>query len=198
MTVRGDPRPERERYQRASWGERLGGDVRSLSHHPGVLLTALIVLGGGILLILLRPEVVGVRDLVPGECLYIRAADADTEGNGRRIGTGAAAALSLFAEGAERAGCDLSHSHEVVSTTTFAENAIAPYPGAAALQDRMRMACEAAFTTYVGHAVEGSELDLIVGVPDATAWAAPVRTGVCLVARHDGEFLAGPAKGSGR
>ena len=197
---REDPRPERDRYQTASWGERLRDELQGMRAHPGVILVALMVLGGGLLLNLLRPQVLGVRDLAAGDCLDIRAADADRDGmvGGRRIGTGKAAVDALYAQGAERTACDQSHSHEVISTTTFVEGAAASYPGATVLADRMRDGCDADFVAYVGHAVEGSQLDLVVAVPDETAWDSPIREGVCLVARRDGDFLDAPARGSGR
>jgi Septum formation len=197
---RADERPERERYQTASWTERIGDELRAMRAHPGVILVALLVIGGGVVLNVLRPQVVQVRGLAVGDCLDIRAADADRDGlaGARRIGSAQAAVDVLYAQGAERAGCDQSHSHEVISTDEFAEQAIAPYPGASVLQDRLRAGCVADFATYVGHPLEDSELDLVVAVPDEAAWNAPIRVGVCLVARRDGDFLAAPARGSGR
>ena len=197
---RGDERPERERYRTASWAERIGGELRGMRAHPGVVIVALLVVGGGVFLNLVRPQVLGVRDLTAGVCLDIRAADADrlSVTGGRRIGSSRAAVDALYAQGAERAGCDQSHSHEVISTVEFAENAVAPYPGATVLVDRIRDGCVADFAAYVGHPLDGSELDLVVAVPDETAWTSPTRAGACLVARRDGDFLSAPARGSGR
>ncbi len=197
MSWRGDPPPERKRYQRASLAEQLRGELRALRRHPGVLLTAVLVLGGGIILNLVRPQDVTIGALAAGDCLYIRAEDAARDLDpGRPIGSDAAAIRTLYAIGAERASCDLSHSHEVISATAFPEPAGAVYPGEAALVDRL--GCAAGFTAYVGHAPEGSELELVVAVPDEAAWDATSRVGACLVARRDGEFLSGRAKGSGR
>ncbi len=197
MSRRGDPRPEKERYPRASLAEQLRGELRAMRRHPGVVLTAILVLGGGIILNLVRPQVVAIRDLAAGDCLYVRAADAVQDpGAGRPIGTDAAAVRALYEVGAERASCDLSHSHEVISTTTFPEPGGAAYPGQAALEDRL--GCAAAFTAYVGRAPEGSELELVVAVPDEATWDETSRVGACLVARRDGEFLAGHARGSAR
>ena len=197
MSWRGDPRPERDRYPRASLAEQLRGELRALRRHPGVLLTAVLVLGGGVILNLVRPQDVSIRNLATGDCLYIRAEDAARDLDpGRPIGSDAAAVRTLYAVGAERASCDLSHSHEVISTSTFPDPAGTAYPGEAALADRL--GCEAGFTAYVGHAPEGSELELVVAVPDEAAWDATSRVGACLLARRDGEFLSSRAKDSAR
>jgi hypothetical protein len=197
MNGRGDTRPEREKYPSASLAEQLRGELRALRRHPGIVLTAVLVLGGGVILNLVRPQDVAIRDLAAGDCLYIRADDAARDLDpGRPIGGDAAAIRALYAIGAERASCDLSHSHEVISATTFAEPAGAGYPGEAALVDRM--GCEAGFTAYVGHAPDGSELELVFAVPDGAAWDAASRVGACLLARRDGEFMSGRARGSAR
>ena len=47
-------------------------------------------------------------------------------------------------------------------------------------------------------APDGSELEVVIAVPDEPAWDRGTRAGACMVARADGQFLAGPAKGSGR
>lgn len=200
MNGRGDPRPERERYQHASLVEQLRGELSGMRAHPGVILVALVVLGGGVLLAVLRPQVAGVRDLDAGDCLYIRAADAVTDaGPGvRQIGTGSGAVRALYVQGAERTLCELSHSHEVLSTMTFPEGAFEAYPGGPVLEVRLRDGCAAAFGAYVGRPLEGSALEMVVAVPDAADWERPIRTGVCLLANRDGTFLSGRAQGSGR
>jgi hypothetical protein len=197
MSPRGDPRPERDRYPRASLADQLRGELAAMRRHPGVVLTAVLVLGGGVLLNVVRPQTVAIRDLAAGDCIYIRAADAANDtGTGRPIGSAGQAIQALYANGAERASCDLSHSHEVISTATFPEAGGVAYPGASALEERL--GCVAGFTAYVGRAPDGSELELVMAVPDEPAWRQTSRVGVCLLARRDGAYLSGHARGSAR
>jgi hypothetical protein len=200
MSWRGDPRPERERYQTASLAEQVRGELKAMRRHPGVVLAFLLVLGGGLVLNLLRPQVIGIRDVAAGDCLYIRAADAarDAVSGGRAIGTDSAVVRALYEVGAERASCDLSHSHEAISTTEFPEPVAAPYPGESALKERLMETCTTGFETFVGRALVGSELDMVIAVPDESAWNDANRVGACLVARRDGEYLSGRAQGSAR
>jgi hypothetical protein len=191
------PRREREKYPRASLGEQLAGELRALRRHPGVLLVALLVVGGGAVLLITRPPVVRVQDLAAGDCLYIRAADASEEPPGSRIGTDGAVVEALYREGAERAGCDASHSHEVIDAWSFEERAVDEYPGAAALRDRSVAACRSAFEAYVGRPADGSAFGFVLAVPSNEYWDDGMRAAACLLERRDGDFLAGPARGSG-
>jgi hypothetical protein len=189
---------ERDRYRRASLREQLGGELASLRMHPGVILVLVLLFGGWLFLQLTKPPVLHVDQLSAGNCLYVHAADADTDTpNGRPAGTSTAAVAALYAEGTEGASCDSSHSHEVVLQVVFPDPPGTSYPGSAALTGRNRAACEAAFTGYIGRASEGSELELVVAVPPENAWTRGVRAAPCLVGRLDGRFLGGPAKGSG-
>jgi hypothetical protein len=198
VTRRGDGLRERDRYRRASIGEQLAGELRALRTHPGIALVAVLIVGGAAFLVLTRPQAVRVTALATGDCLYIHAADAQDDPPGRRIGTDTAIVDALYAGGAERASCDLSHSHEVAGRWTFEENAVAPYPGAGTLTDRRLAACEAAVAAYVGHPLEGSAFDVVVAVPTDAAWKDAIRSGACLVERRDGQFMDGRARGSGR
>jgi len=157
-----------------------------------------LVVGGAGVLLVLRPQVVRVPALATGDCLYIRAADAQNDLPGRRIGTDTGVIAALYEAGAERASCDLSHSHEVAAVPEFPENALAPYPGPGALTDRLRDTCESAFAAYVGRPSAGSAFDLVIAVPPEGAWTDGIRLGACLVNRHDGDFMADRAGGSGR
>jgi hypothetical protein len=194
-----DDRPERERYRRASLREQLGGEVRSfLGHTPLVVLVACL-LGGWLLLIVTRPEVMPVTRLTAGDCLYIHASDADPDNpNSRAIGSGNGAIAGLYAGGAERAACDGSHSHEVADAWALDDVVVADYPGEEALRTRASGRCEAAFTTLVGRPSDPSSLALVVAVPPAEAWEAGRRVVACLVANDDGSFLDRPASGSAR
>ena len=121
---------ERDRYARASLREQAGDLVASARRHPGFVLVMVLVLGGGVLLTLWTPAPVKVGDLQAGDCLYIHAADADTDTpTGRPAGSATAAVSALYAQGAEKAPCDGSHSHEVLLQTVFADPAGHGVPG---------------------------------------------------------------------
>ena len=198
MTTRGDGLRERDRYGRASLREQLAGEVEALRGQRWLMVVIALLVGGAAILLIARPQVVRVPALATGDCLYIHAPDAEQDLPGRRIGTDTGVVTALYEAGAERASCDLSHSHEVAAVPAFEENAVAPYPGSGALTDRLRGPCEAAFTAYVGRPPAGSEFDLVIAVPPEPAWTAGIRLGACLVNRHDGDFMGNRAGGSGR
>jgi hypothetical protein len=104
---------------------------------------------------------------------------------------------ALYAQGAEKASCDGSHSHEVLLQTVFSDPAGTAYPGEEVLRERNQSACEAAFETHVGRPADGSSLELVVAVPGEKAWDNGVRDAPCLVGDPKGQFLLKPAKGSG-
>jgi hypothetical protein len=189
---------ERDRYARASFREQAGDVVASLRRHPGITTVLVLVIGGWLFLNLVTPAPVRVRDLKAGDCLYIRAADADTDSpNGRPAGTSASALEALATRGVERAPCDGSHSHEVVMQIVFPDPTGAAYPGQRVLSERNQAACEAAFEAYVGRPVDGSSLESLVSMPNEGAWANGERAAPCLVGDRSGQFLLRPAKGSG-
>jgi hypothetical protein len=190
---------ERDRYARASLREQVDDLVASARRHPGFVVVMVLVLGGGLLLTVWTPTPVKVGDLRAGDCLYIHAADADTDSPaGRPAGTASGAVSALYSQGAEKAPCDGSHSHEVLLQTTLDDVLGAEYPGASALVERNRAACEAAFTEYVGRTSEGSALEPIVAVPPESSWTDGVRSAPCLVGDPKGQFLLRQALGSGR
>jgi hypothetical protein len=194
-----DDRRERDKYRRASLREQWGDELRAfLGSTPLVMLVAALV-GGWLFLQVTRPEAVRVAEISPGDCLYIRAADADTDmGGGRAIGTEGEAVRALFEQSAERAPCDGSHSHEVADAWLLDAPAGAPYPGGLPLMAEQQPRCEAAFEAHVGHPVAGSTLALTAGVPTERAWNAGSRSVVCLVSNADASFLPAAAKGSRR
>jgi hypothetical protein len=194
-----DRRPERERYRRASLREQLGEELRSFLGNTPLVALAAALLGGWLILQVTRPQVVRVADVRPGDCLYIRAADADTDvPGGRAIGSDGAVLIALFEQSAERAPCDGSHSHEVADAWQLDAAAGAAYPGNGGLAGEQEARCEAAFEAHVGRPSEGSSLQLTTGLPTERAWDAGVRTVVCLVSNADGSFLPGPARASRR
>jgi Septum formation len=190
---------ERDHYARASLREQAADLLVTLRRNPAVVVIATIVLGGWFLLSVMTPPAIRVQHLATGDCLYIHAVDADTDSpTGRPAGTSTGAVTALYDAGAEKAPCDGSHSHEVVLQTVFPDAEGTAYPGASALVDRNRAACEAAFAAYVGLPSADSKLSLVVAVPTEPAWDKGVRAAPCLVGTADGQFLLAPAKGSGR
>lgn len=194
-----DDRRERDRYRRASLREQWADELRAfLGSTPLVLLVAALV-GGWLLLEVTKPQPILVSEIRPGDCLYIRASDADTDmGGGRPIGTEGEAVRALFERSVERAPCDASHSHEVADAWALDAPAGAPYPGGTVLREAHRTRCEAAFERHVGRPVAGSALALTAGVPTERAWDAGSRSVVCLVSNGDGSFLSAAAAGSRR
>ena len=189
---------ERDRYARASLREQAGDLVASLRRNPGITIIIALVLGGWLFLNLATPEPVNVRDLQAGDCLYLRAADADSDTpTGRPAGTSMSALEALATRGAERAPCNGSHSHEVVLQQVFPDAPGTAYPGQRAFWERSQAACDAAFEAYVGRPVDGSSLELLVAAPNEKAWANGARAAPCLVGDPNGQFLLKPAKGSG-
>ena len=83
-----DGRRERDRYPRASLREQLGNELRALLGSTPLVVLLLVLVGGWLVLTFTRPEVVVVGQLAAGDCLYIRAGDADTDTpTGRAIGS---------------------------------------------------------------------------------------------------------------
>jgi hypothetical protein len=194
-----DDRREREKYGRASIREQLAGEVASLLDNTPLVILITVLVGGWLVLTLSQPEVLAVGELAPGDCLYIRAADANTDPGGLRvIGSELAAIDALFRAGGERAPCDASHSHEVADAWILEDSLVAPYPGQAALTIREQARCEAAFERHVGRPSDGSALALTVALPPEGAWEEGARVGACLVSERTGAFLTSPARDSAR
>jgi hypothetical protein len=191
-----DDRRERDKYRRASLREQWGDELRKFLGSTPLVALVVALVGGWLVLQLTRPQVLRVPEVRAGDCLYIRAADADPDLH--PIGTESAALLALFEQSAERAPCDASHSHEVADAWQLEGAAGAAYPGRTQLRLAQEARCASAFETHVGHAVDGSTLRLTTGVPTQRAWAAGIRAAVCLVSNADDTFLASPARGSSR
>ncbi|HEU0245051.1 MAG TPA: septum formation family protein [Candidatus Limnocylindrales bacterium] len=194
-----DDRRERDKYPHASLAEQIGGELAALRRSPPVIALLLAIVGGWLILTVTRPQPLRVGEIRTGDCLYIHALDADTNSQtGRPIGSDGAVISALFRGGAERAGCDASHSHEVADAWVLEDSLTAAYPGQAELTVRERDRCEAAFEAYVGRPSDGSALEYTVAIPPPFAWADGARAAACLVANRDGSFLSGHAAGSGR
>jgi hypothetical protein len=189
---------ERDRYRRASLAERLRSVPAGLRGRLGIVAFLIFMAGGWAVFTLTSPSYLPAAALATGDCLYIPNPSANSMVPGLpAIGTQADVVGQLFDRGAERASCTASHGHEVLLTWTYPDAAGVPYPSPAALTDGHAESCAAAFPDYVGHPVEGSGFAITVGVPNETQWKRGARTGVCLLARADGEFMAQPARGSG-
>lgn len=188
-------RPERERYRRASWAEQATDAIDGLRSHPGVVAFLLIAVAGWAFLVFTTPQALRVGELRPGDCVYIHAADAEPGVPGaRQTGSDGGVVAALYAEGAERAGCDASHGHEVIATLVAPESQGTPYPGATALAAAHAAACDAAFADRVGGTAADQGLAMIVAVPPPGSWDDGQRTVVCLAGRADGQFLSGPLR----
>jgi hypothetical protein len=194
-----DDRREKDKYPRASFRELAGGELRTLSRNPALIALLVALLGGWLFLTISRPEPVVVGELAVGDCLYIKAADAEPDpAIGRPIGSEGAVTTALFEGGTERAPCDASHSHEVADVWILDDPLTAPYPGQSALIAAHLDRCTAAFEAYVGHLLEGSEHALTIAVPTPAAWDDGKLTVACLVANRDGTYMLANARGSGR
>jgi hypothetical protein len=188
---------EKDRYQRESLLEQILDEIRGARHHPRVLLVLAFMFGAGVILFLLQAPVVKLEDLAAGDCIYIPTPSGGKVDSPRAIGTQAEAAAGLVLAGAERAECSKSHSHEVAATFRYPDPSGTPYPYANDLWGGQRSTCEAAFVSYVGHAIAGSQYELTIVWPTKDAWDAGRRAGACLVSRADGTFMSGPAHASG-
>lgn len=186
---------ERDRYRRASLGERLGGELAALRRHPGVMAIIAVVFGGWLVLVVTSPRNVRADVLLVGDCLYIPnpTANKDTPGV-PTIGQPSDVADQLLGQGAERASCTASHGHEVLRAWSYAEPAGVAYPGAS----RLAATCDAGFPGFIGHPIEGSEFAISLAAPTQPQWDRGARIGVCLVNRADGKFMTFQAQGSGR
>ena len=112
------------------------------------------------------------------------------------VGTLAEVRATLRAQGAERAPCDLSHSHEVAAAGRLPDATRSTYPGEDALIERETPACEAAVAAYVGRDLADSRYAAVVVVPDNERWRKGERASACLIQRADGRFMDHRAQGS--
>ena len=181
---------ERDRYRRASFEEQIGGAIESFWHNRTARLVAAIGLAWYLVIRLISPQVIGFEQLVAGDCVYIRALQ-DPSLVSRLAGSVSAVRTALLEQGAERASCDQSHSHEVAFVADLADPVPTAYPGSAALEARESEACRVSMDVYVGAA---DAFELIVVPPDAARWDGGIRRVVCLLGRRDGAFLDRPAR----
>ncbi len=190
---------ERDRYGRMSWRERIADLIEWFPAHRGASALLAIIVGVAIVIRLITPEYLALPDLRVGDCLYVRTSSTSEVGPGARpAGDPIEVAAVLASDGAERAPCGQSHSHEVSAVVPLAEPAGAAYPGQAPLERRVAPACEQAFPGFVGRPLGDSALATMAVVPNERGWQAGQRTAVCLVHGRDLAFLTAPARDSGR
>ncbi|HSL33212.1 MAG TPA: septum formation family protein [Candidatus Limnocylindrales bacterium] len=186
---------ERDRYRRASLREQVGDALHAFWGDPLARFITIVLLGGLLVLRLLTPEIVPFSALQAGDCVYLRPPGPTDMTTSVKPVPATSADLQAY-DAAERAQCDLSHSHEVSDAFSVGEPGTA-YPGLAALVDANQPRCDTAFEPYVGRALEGSAHATALAVPGEAAWAAGARHGVCFVYNADRSLLDHPARGSG-
>jgi hypothetical protein len=184
---------ERDRYRRASWAEQVREGFLGFWRSRTARIVAAILLVGLLLLRLTTPEVVRMSQLVVGDCTYLPPAGPSDPIAPTRV-AGTPAELERY-DLAERASCDLSHSHEVSAVFTVGEPGDA-YPYLGALTDAYGGTCVAAFEPYIGRAAEGSRYTTAIAIPSVNAWRDGVRTAACLVFNADRSLLDHRARGS--
>ena len=180
-----DERREAQRYRRAPLVEQLRGAVVGFGRNRALVAIVAVIVGGFVVLRLLTPEVVPFAELAPGDCLYVRAGDPDA---GPAIGGPSSVRSRLLEAGAERAPCQLSHSHEVAGIVELPDG---PWPGETALLAVVEAPCRSTVATYVGRRPDAAQLALHVIAPDEVRWSEGLRRVACLVHRADGGFLPG-------
>jgi hypothetical protein len=186
---------ERDRYRRASLGEQVREGARGFWRNRAARLVTAVLLGGFLILRMLTPAVVPFAELRTGDCVYLRPPGP------AELATSVAAVPAttgelLAYEAAERADCNLSHSHEVSEAFSVGD-AGAVDPGVDALRAAFESRCEAALEAYIGSDREGAPYATVLAVPGATAWADGARYGVCFVFNADRTLLDHHARGSG-
>lgn len=142
--------------------------------------------------LILPPPTARPGDLRIGDCLFVRtSASAEIGAGVRPIGSPASVGASLMTGGAERAGCDASHGHEVSAIIELAEQ-----PQTNPLSTILDRACEGVFDSYVG-GMASLTYETFAVVPGPAQWDAGIHQAVCLIARVDGQWMTRPARGSG-
>jgi hypothetical protein len=185
---------ERARYGTKSVRERLDDLWQPIGRHPWWVVAVLAVAAIGTWLTLVsRP--VPVAEIRAGDCLYVPTAAVGTD---QPIGEPADVERVLLAGGAQEAGCTASHGHEVSAVVALGFPVAS---GQTVTPQTLRLTaqaqCDAAFAVYVGHPLEGSRYRTFAALPTSEAFSGGSRTGFCLVARADGQWMDAPARNSG-
>lgn len=186
---------ERDRYGRASLGEQIREGFLGFWRNRAARLVTAFFLGGFLVLRLLTPAVVPFDALRTGDCVYLRPpGPADLTTSVQPVPATTRELVAYTA--AERADCNLSHSHEVSDSFTVGEDGAAD-PGVDALRAAHQSRCDAALEAYIGSDREGSPYATVLAVPGTMTWADGARYGVCFVFNADRTLLDHHARGSG-
>jgi hypothetical protein len=189
---------EIDRYPKATLRDRLEELADTARTHPGrtaVLVVIVLVIGASMLN---APRPARLETLHVGDCLYARTSASTAIGaGGRPIGAPLEVEAIIAAGAAEYAACDSSHGHEVASIVDLA-NVVGVAASRNALRSAVQSSCDAAFVGYVGRSADDSELETFAVLPTESQLDGGASMAVCLVARRDGQWLSGPARGSGR
>jgi hypothetical protein len=184
---------ERDRYPRMTLRDQLEELLDWVRGHPLVVVAVVIVAVYVVTQLILPSPTARLQDLRVGDCLYVRTSASTELGSGvRPIGDATAVGASLLSGGADRAGCDASHGHEVSALIDLAEP-----PSMSPTSPALDIACDGVFESYVGHAPGSSLYETYAVVPGAPQWDAGIHRAVCLIARADGQWMDRPARGSG-
>ena len=187
---------ERRRYRRRSLRDRAIEAVDWLKAHPAGAAVLALFLGVVAIQLVAPARSARPEDLHVGDCLYIRTPQSMDVGPGARpIGDVVTVEGVLMGGGAEQAGCDTSHGHEVSALVEVP--AVPPVPSGVSVRPTVQAsantACAAAFPVYVGRPLAGSIYETFAALP---ATFGNVADAVCLVARRDGQWMTHPARGS--
>jgi hypothetical protein len=186
---------ERDRYRRASWGEQLREAFLGFWRNRTARIVAAIILSGALIMRLLTPDLVSLAGLAVGDCLYLRPPGAPDPAAPLRI-AGTPAALEQY-DAAERASCDLSHSHEASAVFIVGGPGDA-FPGRTSLLTVASSRCDSSFEPFIGRPANMSRYATAAWIPNADTWHDGVRTAACLVFDATLGLLASRARGSNR
>ena len=187
---------ERDRYRRTPLWEQLRDELVGIWRNRTARIVIVVLLAAFALSRLLEPPVVSLGELAVGECAYLRApGQSDIAADTPRV-PATPADLQVI-ETAERASCDLSHSHEVSAVFSVGKPG-APNPGLAALVAEYAARCDDAFEAFVAHPAAGSVYATALAVPSTDLWQAGARYGICFVFNADRTFMDHRARGSGQ
>lgn len=183
---------ERDRYPRMTFRDQLVAVLDWGRENRLVVLGLVVVAVYVVTQLILPPPTARPGDLRVGDCLFVRTSASEEIGPGARpIGSPAAVGAALMTGGAERAGCDASHGHEVSSLIELTER-----PQTNPLSSSLDRACEGVFDSYVG-GMASLTYETFAVVPGPAQWDAGIHQAVCLVARLDGQWMTHSARGSG-
>ncbi len=197
---------ESDRYPKATLRQQAEDFVGWFPAHRNG--TAAIAIVAGLLLLwrVITPGIVLLGDLREGDCIFVRTGTA-TAPIDPVVGTPAAVRAAILSGGAERAACDLSHSHEVSSVVDLDDHdgvdpaaAAPPAWDPAGLTASAEEACAGGLAAFLGvpAVTPGTPYVGFAVIPGEREWERGTRVAACLVASADGHFLTARAGGSAR